>query len=303
MVAYTYGKINTKAMPALHFKKVAIRYRDDIPKAKQWRNTIAKWIRKNYPKINVISGKKTPRTKKDAPDLLIVLGGDGTILEAIRAYHMWNPLFLGLNLGHIGFTASVREEKYFIPALELLFRGRYKTIPRLMISAALTRNGKTIENINAINEIVVQNLLGMVHLEVAIEDHPLQYIHGTGVLVATATGSTAYNLSAHGPIIMPDIRCFVVTELLDHNIPTPSIIIKRNRTITVTVQDFRKQNLFTITKSGAQTDVVLSSDGQNPFPLQKGDVITMKESKYEVRFAEIEDHYFFKSIQEKFAFR
>ena len=143
----------------------------------------------------------------------------------------------------------------------------------------------------------------MVELEVTVQGYPIQYVHGTGVLIATATGSTAYNLSAHGPIVMPDIECLIITELLDHNIPTPSVVIKPDQEIVIRVLDFRKQGNLSLAKTNEKIDVVLSADGNHLFPLEPGDKIFIHRSPNLVKFAEFEKNYFFKSLQEKFAFK
>ena len=284
------------------FKKIIIHYRADIKKSREWHDKIAKWLKLHYPETKIVAPSNLSKDKKAAPDVIIVLGGDGTILEAARKYHKWNPLIVGFNLGRVGFLASVREESRFLKSLKLLFEKKYKADSRLMISASLLRNNKVIAELDAVNEILIQHLLGIVRLKVEIEQYPFQYINGNGVLISTASGSTALNLSAHGPIVMPNIKCFIVTELLDHNLPTPSVIVKRNNTITVTVEDYRKQNKFIITKTKKTVDVILSADGDNIIPLRKNDKILIRESKYQIRIAEMEKNYFLKSVQEKFAF-
>ena len=284
-------------------KKLVIYYRPEMSRAKEQEKKLLAQLKKGHPEIKILNSKNPPRNKKGAPDAVLVLGGDGTILEAAHRYHQWKSLIMGFNLGRVGFMASVRNEKDFSKSLEMLLNGQYQAIPRLMISATLMRKNKNLAKFNAVNEVSIQHLMGMVQLKVEIDGHPLQYINGSGLLVATGTGSTAYNLSAHGPIVMPDVRCFIITELLDHNIPTPSIIIKRNREIAIIIEGFRKQNKFTINKSGRKADVVLATDGYDIIPLQKGDKIIMRESKYEIKFVEMDKNYFFQSLQEKFAFR
>ncbi len=143
----------------------------------------------------------------------------------------------------------------------------------------------------------------MVEIEVSIDDHVVQYIRGSGVLVATATGSTAYNLSAHGPIVMPDIKCMVLTELMDHNIPTPSMVIKRDREVELKITDFRKRKIFKMAKTNEDADVVVTADGEKVCPLEVGDIIKVRRAPGLVKFAEFERGYFFKSLHEKFAFR
>ena len=122
-------------------------------------------------------------------------------------------------------------------------------------------------------------------------------------MVATPTGSTAYNLSAHGPIVTPDIQCFIVTELLDHHIPTPSIVVKRTKTIEINITEIRAKGLFTATATGVAVDAVVTSDDTNIFPIREGDKIVVGRSRRLIAFAEFTPGYFYKSLQEKFAFR
>lgn len=285
------------------FKKISFYYRTDVAKTKEWEKKITKWILKKHPKTKILPTNTVPRKRVDKPNLLIVLGGDGTILEAAQKFQPWNPLILGLNLGHVGFLASVREEKNFLKGVAHVFNKKHRSIPHMLIRASLFRRDKKIFSSDALNDIAVQNLWGLVDIGVYVDGHPTQYIHGNGVLISTATGSTAYNLSAHGPIVMPDIKCMIITELLDHNIPTPSLIIKRNRTITLKIEGFRQNNRFLIRKTNQMADVVLVTDTDKMIALEKGDQIIIKKSDRLIRFAELDKNYFFSSLQEKFAFK
>ncbi|OGF82105.1 hypothetical protein A2924_03160 [Candidatus Giovannonibacteria bacterium RIFCSPLOWO2_01_FULL_44_16] len=259
-----------------------------------WGKKTEKWIKTNYPKV-LLSAKK--------PQVVIVAGGDGTLLEAVQKFKNPNPVIFGLNTGHVGFLASVRNKKDFFGALRKLFKGDYRVAKKMMIRAEVRRKGKKILEMNALNEVSIQNPLGMVELEVAIDGHSFQYIHGTGVMVATATGSTAYNFSAHGPIVMPDIKCMILTEIMDHNIPTPSVV-KRDREVEIKVLDFRKRGLIKIAKTGAPADVLITADvGESLTALERGDLIKIKRTPLLIKFAELERGYFFKSLQEKFGFR
>jgi NAD+ kinase len=275
-------------------KTVSFFYRSDNVDAAIWARKIDNWIKTKHPELKIVP---------EHPHILIVLGGDGTILEAAKKYHKSSTIIIGLNMGHVGFLASVREPKNFLPALDTFFTGKFSVAKRMMLDATVVRRGKAVFTVNSLNDVVVQNILGMVEIRVEIEEHPVQYIRGTGILVGTATGSTAFNLSAHGPIVMPDIKCLIITELLDHNIPTPSIVVKRNRKIHLKILSFRKRGLLSISKTGEKADVVLVSDGETLFPLEEKDEIIIRRSSHLVNFAELEKNYFFKSLQEKFAFK
>lgn len=283
--------------------RVSIFYRADNQKAVLWAGKILAWLKKKHKGIKLDAARPASPASQGGPQALIVLGGDGTILEASQKYQKKNPIVIGLNLGHVGFLASAREPQKFIKSLDQFFSGKYRVVKRMMIKAEVFRKSRKVFSANSLNEISIQNLLGMVEIEANIDMHPVQYIRGTGVLVATSTGSTAYNLSAHGPIVMPDIKCMILTEIMDHNIPTPSIVIKRDREVELKILDFRKRGLLKIAKDGKNADVVLTADGENIFPLEVGDIVKIKRSPGLIKFAELERAYFFKSLRSKFGFR
>lgn len=268
--------------------------RSDNKKARLWEARIRKFLAKKYSWARIV--EKNPR-------VLIVLGGDGAILEAARKYQNGGSLILGLNLGRVGFLASCRDPKKFLASIAQVLAGKHRVAKRMMLASRVIRRGKTIFSAASLNDVAIQNPLGVVEIEVSIDGHTFQYIRGTGLLVSTATGSTAYNLSAHGPIVMPDIKCFVITELLDHSIPTPSIVIKRNKEIVIKILDFRTRGILSVAKTGEPADVLLVSDSDLVCALEKGDRVLVSRSPRLVKFAEIEKGYFFKSLQEKFAFR
>lgn len=293
-------------MKVFHPSPVAFYYHGDNPRALVWYKKIQSWIKRHFPRITtfpvVAHASSLTSKKQKPPKLVVVLGGDGAILEAVQTYYRYNPLFIGLNLGHVGFLSSVRKEKDFLQGLAQIFKGKYHIIPRMMLKIQLIREGKTIFSSYALNDIAVQNLYGIVNIGISVDSHPIQRIRGTGVLVSTATGSTAYNLSAHGPIVMPDIKCMIITELLDHNLPTPSLIIKRNRVIELSIDHFRAHNRFKITGTNEEADVILAVDAEEILALRKGDRIHIQKSDRLVRFAELEKNYFFKSLHDTFLF-
>ncbi len=279
---------------ARQVKKISVVFREDNKRAVFWATKIERWLNQKFPKIKITAQK---------PEAIIILGGDGTILETARKYQKSGALILGMNLGNVGFLASVRKPEKFLASLKQFFNGEYLVAERMMLASTVYRSDKPVFKSHSLNDVVVQNPLGIVEIEVNIENYPFQYVHGTGVLIATATGSTAYNLSAHGPIVMPDIKCIILSELLDHNIPTPSVVVKYNKEIELKITDFRERGLLSIAKTGKPTDILLIADGENIFPLQKNDIIKIQSSPKLVKFVELEKNYFFKSLQEKFAFK
>lgn len=262
------------------FRKFSIYFRKDNEPAFYWAE-----------KISSLISKKLPQAKFDNknPEVLIILGGDGTILEGAKKYHhKSNPMIMGLNLGHVGFLASVREPKNFITGLDKFLKNKYSVVERMMLLVSVERRGKIIFSSEALNEMVIQNPLGMVDLDISANGTIIKSVRGTGALVSTATGSTAYNLSAHGPIISPDIKCMILTEIMTHSVPSPSFVLKYNQELKLKIKSFRKP------------EVILITDGSESFKLEEGDVITVKNSPHLVKFIELENNYFFKSLKEKF---
>ncbi|MFA5987632.1 MAG: NAD(+)/NADH kinase [Candidatus Paceibacterota bacterium] len=274
-------------------KTFSIFYRDDNLKAKEWQQKILKFSREKFSEWRVDDKK---------PDVVIALGGDGTILQAARQYGNLGAVIAGFNLGTTGFLASVRDSKKFLGAIENFFSGKYGLVERTMIGAKVFRNEQIVHETESLNDFSLQNFLGMVDLDVFIEGFAVQKIRGTGVLVSTATGSTAFNLSAHGPIVMPSLKCMIVTEILDHNVPTPSMVVGSENKIEINVLSFRKRDHA---EEGCADlpDVALVSDGGRVFELHAGDKILITTTNDSIKFAEFEKNYFFKSLHEKFWFR
>lgn len=278
----------------MRVKRVTMFFRKDNARARRWAKRLEKLIREECPNMLIAT---------DVPDAVIVLGGDGAILEAVRTFRKSSPLIVGFNLGNVGFLASVRRPKDFPDAIRRLARGDVRVVKRMIIRGEVLRAGRMVYATEALNEIALQGILGVLRATVLLEGHPMQHIHGTGVLVASPTGSTGYNLSSHGPIITPDMHSLIVTEILDHNIPTPSLIIAPEKIVEIRLTEVRKLGLFALASSGEPVDAFLASDDMEPFPVKEGDVVRITRAKRMANLAEFEEGYFIKSLQEKFAFR
>ncbi len=256
-------------------------------------NLIRTFISKNYPKVSIDNQR---------PEVVFVLGGDGLMIKAIKSFNYIHSLFFGLNLGNVGFLTSIRDSKKFLEGINKLLNGNYFVSSRNLIKVEVWRDKKMVFKDDVLNEVAVQNLVGMVKAEVKINDLAFQNIFGTGVLISTPTGSTAYNLSAHGPIVMPNLECLILTELMDHNIPTPSLVVGKNEKISIEIVDFRIKEAFQL-KQGLQNincDVVLISDGSKIYTLRKRDKIIITNNHKKIYFGELEKNYFLSSLKEKF---
>lgn len=206
-------------------------------------------------------------------DMIIVLGGDGTLLSAARlvADSKKNVPIFGVNLGSLGFMAEVSLNELYAN-LEKALAGKLQAEERMMLTAGIIRRGKKVSEYNVLNDAVVSKgaIARMVSLEVSVGDDYLTSIRADGLILATPTGSTAYSLSAGGPIIHPALHCFVVTPICPHTLSNRPIAIPDSAIVRVKL----------VSRSEG---VSLSLDGQVVSPLRLNDIVEVKKAKYRVR--------------------
>ncbi len=206
-------------------------------------------------------------------EMLIVLGGDGTLLSAARHVadaHTDVPIF-GVKLGTMGFMAEVSLDELY-DNLEKAIAGRLETEERMMLSASVLRAGKRVARYRVLNDAVINKgaLARMMELKISVNDSHLTTLRADGLIVATPTGSTAYSLSAGGPIIHPTIHCFVVTPICPHTLSNRPIALPDTVVVAVCLTSLSE-------------DVSLTLDGQIGFPLIPNDVVEIKKSRYKMK--------------------
>lgn len=214
----------------------------------------------------------------EGADAAIVLGGDGTILPCANPSAELGVPILGINLGTLGFLAAVEkaETEY---AVEKLLSGDYKTDERLMLEAAVIRDGKAICTYTAINDIVVScsSVRRIISTEVYVDDSFVARYDGDGVIFSTPTGSTGYNLSAGGPIIDTELCAGVITPICPHGCFSRSIIVPSNKTVRVCLKNnFDKKS-------------ILTADGQQGFELYSDDVLEIRASEKKAKLINVHD--------------
>jgi NAD+ kinase len=204
-------------------------------------------------------------------DLIVVLGGDGTLLSVARLVNGLDVPILGVNLGGLGFlTATTLEAMY--PTLEAVLRGEYTAEERLVLVASLARPDVARTEQFALNDVVVaKGALGrLIDLEVRADGQPMTAYRADGLIIATPTGSTAYNLSAAGPILFPDMDAVVLTPICSHTLTNRPIVLPASTRLEVTL----------LTEA---PDVVLSVDGQPGPPVRAGDVVHIRRAGARIR--------------------
>ncbi|MEC4686281.1 MAG: NAD(+)/NADH kinase [Nitrospirota bacterium] len=214
-------------------------------------------------------------------DVVVVLGGDGTMLGAARLVAEKGIPILGVNLGGLGFITEVNQSDIFT-AIETMLKGECSVEERIMIQADIVRNGEAITTYTVLNDVVITKgaLARIIDLETYIDHSYVTTFKSDGLIMSTPTGSTAYNLSAGGPIVHPVLDCIVLTPICPHTLTNRPIVLSGNSFIEVGL------------KSESE-DVFLTLDGQIGVSLEKGDVVEVKKSPHKTRlFIPCERDYF-----------
>jgi NAD+ kinase len=204
-------------------------------------------------------------------DLLVVLGGDGTILAVARALEERAVPILGINLGTLGFLAEVPIDE-MERSLERALAGEMRIEPRMRLDVQHERGGRALQRWRALNDAVITNrgtLARIIDLETLADGQPVTTYHADGLIVATPTGSTAYSLSAGGPILLPDVQSFLLTPICPHTLSQRPIVLPDSTCLEIAVH----------TLGG---DVQLTLDGQEGERLEEGDRIRVRRSQHPV---------------------
>ena len=230
--------------------------------------------------VTPILGKKGEQTRANIlkhAQLVLSLGGDGTLLKIVRELPLRRNLFvLGVNLGTLGFNTEVQDPNKVFPLLDEFFAGQYHIDERLLLRATLYRKGQKMDTHLALNEAVINqgNFARLISLYAEIDQRKMIEFKADGVIVATPTGSTGHSLSAGGPIIHPRIEGFVFTPICPADLTVRPIIVPSNRQITIRIDTERRYE---------DNKIGLTIDGQVMIPVEYGDVIKIRASHRRLR--------------------
>ena len=220
-------------------------------------------------------------------DLVIVLGGDGTLLNAARLTSQVKVPVFGVNVGHLGFLTEVETDGLF-PALEKFLAGEYSIEERMLITASVLRSGVETARYVALNDFVITRgtFARIIDLSIFVGDQHVTDYSADGVIVATSTGSTAYSLSAGGPIIEPSLECVCITPICAHSLAARSVVARADARITVHLNSVSEEVMFTI-------------DGQHGFPLRAGDRVTIQRAEKPALFVKLSGRGFFQVLHSR----
>lgn len=224
-------------------------------------------------------------------DVLVCFGGDGTILHASKIATRNRVPILGVNMGTMGFMAELESSE--LELLERLAAGDYAVERRMMLRVTVQNEGKTLFDDTALNDAAITKgaVARVIQMSVECDGIVATDFSGDGVIIATPTGSTAYSMSAGGPIVEPSAQNLIITPICAHAIQAKSIVTAPNRTITVKIGKMGRRNAF------------LSADGGRAFRLSQGDVITIRRAEQETRLIRMKQTSFYEIINNKFYVR
>jgi len=221
------------------------------------------------------------------PALVIVLGGDGTLLSVARIFASVGTPILSVNLGFLGFLTEVRLADLY-PTLESWCTGCHNVDERAMLHAELWRAGTGQASFTALNEIVVSkgDIARMGDFTVELDGKKVARFRADGVIVSTPTGSTAYTLAANGPILTPNVDALVVTPICPHLLTLRPIVVPGDASLTVRVE-------------GVPDLALLTVDGQQAVQLLKGDEVRCRRSGNTVKLVRLSESGFFEALRSK----
>jgi len=261
---------------------------DLVPKLLDWLTRRGIKVRMDELTAGYAGATGTQRDQvPDGCDLVIVLGGDGTLLSAARAIGRREIPLFPVNLGGLGFLTAITVDDVF-PELERALRGEHRIARRNKMHVELVRDGKVVEAYDALNDAVITKvtLARMIDLDTHVDEQFVCAYKADGLIISTPTGSTAYSLSAGGPIIFPAVPALCITPICPHMLTNRPLLVPDTSVIRVTSQD-------------PGDGVFLTIDGQIGTPICKGDAIICHSSHYALHLIRPPKQMFFDVLRQK----
>ena len=220
-------------------------------------------------------------------DFLVCFGGDGTILHAARDATLHNVPIMGVNMGSVGFMAEL--ERGELSLLTALPEGKYHMEERMMLDVRVFRGDKLMSQDLALNDAVISkgSMARVAEMEVLADNVPVTAVNGDGVIISTPTGSTAYSMSAGGPIVEPGSNCLILTPVCAHQLVARAMVLSADRTLTVRLPKGNRKHLF------------LSVDGGKAVRLTGGDRVEVCRSTYHTKLVKVVNRSFYQLINHK----
>lgn len=283
---------------AKKIKTVCLTYRPHSPRAFQTAVEVAQWLNNRklklftHPGLDLVplSKKISTQAQVAALDLVIVLGGDGTFLSAVRLLQGQSVPILGVNLGHLGFLTETKLDELY-SVLDKVLKQKMQRVERTTLQATIVRNNRKKVSYHALNDVVVERGPNSRLIDIAIHAGPffVSTVKADGLILATPTGSTAYCLAAGGPIVEPTVRAITVTPICPHTLTNRPIILSDSQII--------KLNL-----NQKNARAVLMVDGQRCEDLTSEDELIITRGKHPVIMLSLPTRNYFDVLRSKLRF-
>ena len=244
------------------------------------------WLENNTAQHAELTGFNTASLEDigNKIDLAIVMGGDGTMLSVARSLIDDDIPLVGINRGRFGFLTDLRAED-MLGSIDKILAGAHQIESRMLLQASICRAGKQVHQSLALNDVVIKSNLRLIELEVEVDGKFVHKQRGDGLILATPTGTTAYSLSAGGPILHPNLDAIALVPISPHTLSNRPIALNANSKIEV--------NLVQI------DEAYISYDGQFQLPLEQGDKIVVQRAEQEVTLLHPSDYCYFEMLRNK----
>ncbi len=279
------------------FKRVGIVIKPHWPEAREILRRLVDWLRAKDREVvldvetaALTGSEDSGLAKADVPraaDLVVVLGGDGTLLSVARLVDSEEVPILGVNLGGLGFLTEITLDELY-PVLGAVLSGKYRASRRMLLQVTVRREGKPVAEYFVLNDAVVTKgaLARIVDLEVFVEQEFVTAYRADGIVVCTPTGSTAYGLSAGGPILFPSMHALILVPICPHTLTNRPLVLPEEVTVQVVLNS---QN----------EDVYLTLDGQVGFPLRYRDQVEVRRADREITLVASPKKNFYEILRSK----
>jgi NAD+ kinase len=279
-----------------HMKTIGILTKPKFPDVKHILKDLVSWLRERQKEVlldsktaQLIGESGTYQKPQIAAraDMLLVLGGDGTMLNAARLVEERGIPILGVNMGGLGFLTEVSVDQLY-PMLEKVFAADYHLEERLMLRARIDRHGEHVAHASVLNDVVVSKgtLARMIEIQISINGQFVTRLRGDGLIVSTPTGSTAYSLSAGGPIINPSVQALILTPICPHTLTHRPLLIPSNVSLEVML-------------AGKDEGAMTTFDGQVGVAMTQGDTVAMNVSDHLTKLIRFPDRTYYDVLRRK----
>ncbi len=221
------------------------------------------------------------------PDMVIALGGDGTLLNAARVAAPYNIPVFGINMGNLGFLTETDTSRLY-ESVEQVLRGEYVVDERMMLQTEIIRGGNTIRTIMGLNDVVIHKgaLSRLLEINFWVDDDFAGNCKGDGIIIASPTGSTAYSLSAGGPVVHPSLEVMIQTWICPHTLTARPLVIPAESACIIELENVSSEALVTV-------------DGQTGHGLREMDKIIVRKAPYKATFIRLSPLMFFSLLKKK----